>query len=220
MALNRLRSAYFFLLVLLFALNGCRPSENEFINEFDIVYTTYDTNFNFEGKSTFFLPDTVVILGAGEDNAEVHRFDDLILEALSRYMISMGWEKLNPDSGEAADLVLLPMISTTDFSSCIMPCWNCGWGGWGGWGAYPWGWGAGWGWGFPPVMGCSSFSTGSLYVTLSDPNNVNEIAQEIPVVWTGVINGLLQGSDQNIASRLEFNISQMFTQSPYLKKQS
>lgn len=68
-------------------------------------------------------------------------------------------------------------------------------------------------------MGCSSFSTGSLYVTLSDPNNVNDISEEIPVVWTGILNGFLLGSDAGMVNRLESNISQMFAQSPYLKTQ-
>lgn len=202
----------------LLAFSGCSPSENEFVDDFDLVFTSYDTNYSYSGKRTFFLPDSVVIIGPAEDNAEVHRFDAVILDALTRNMIGLGWEKLHPEDGVTADLVMLPMVSTTDFSSCVMPCWECGWGYWDGWGTWGGGWGPGWGWGYPPVMGCSSFSTGSLYVTLSDPNNVNNLAEEIPVVWTGIVNGLLAGSDLSVAGRLQVNISQMFTQSPYLKK--
>lgn len=218
MLIRRFGFSIFSALVFALALAGCRPSENEFIEDFDLVFTTFDTNYNFSGKSTFLMPDSVIIVGA-EDNAEAHRFDAFILEALSRYMTGLGWEKLDPEDGAPADLVLLPMVTTAEFSSCVMPCWECGWdywGGWGAWGAPP---GPGWGWGYPPIMGCSSFSTGSLYVTLSDPNNVNEISEEIPVVWTGILNGFLLGSDAGMVNRLESNLSQMFAQSPYLKTQ-
>ncbi|TVR40696.1 MAG: DUF4136 domain-containing protein [Cryomorphaceae bacterium] len=202
----------------LLSLVACRPAPNDFVDDFDLVYTSYDVNYNFSVKSTFALPDSVLVIGEGEPDNNLHKFDDLILEALSRHMINLGWERVSPDSSQLADLVMLPMISATEYSSCFMPCWDCGWGYWGGWDYYPGGWGGGWGWYYPPSMACSDFRTGTLFVTLSDPNNANNLAEEIPVAWKGVVNGFLQGSDASIATRLEVNLSQMFSQSQVLKK--
>jgi hypothetical protein len=214
----RLLSAQVLIFTLL-VLSSCRPPGNQFVDEFDLVYTTFDVNYNFDSRSTFLMPDSVLIVGETEYDENLHRFDHIILESLERHMLSLGWERLPSEGGSAADLIMLPMISSTDYSSCVMPCWDCGWGYWGGWDYYPGGWGGGWGWYYPPSMACNDFSTGTLYVTLSDPNNVNEIAEEIPVAWKGVIDGLVQGSDAAIATRLEVNISQMSSQSPELKKE-
>lgn len=204
---------------ILLVLASCRPSGNDFVEDFDVVYTSFDVNYNFNARSTFAMPDSILVIGEDEYDLDLHRFDDVILEALDRHMTSLGWNRVAQDSGQVAELVLLPMIGATDYSSCVMPCWDCGWGYWGGWDSYPGGWGGGWGWYYPPSMACGDFSTGTLFVTLSDPNNANEVAEEIPVAWKGILNGVIQGPDASIVSRLEMNISQMFSQSPELKKQ-
>ncbi len=184
-------------------IQSCRPSSNDFVSDFDMVFTTYDTNFSFETRKTYYLSDTVLIIGSDPADPEISPLNDRIVSSLAQYMYSAGWERVAAADSAEADLYMLPMISTSTFSSCVVPCWGC----------------VGWGWGFPPTMACSSFSTGSLFVLLADPNNPFNFEDEYPVVWTGVINGLLRGSQENIAQRIEFNISQMFDQSPYLKLQ-
>lgn len=183
------------------AFQSCRPSSNDFVSDFDLVFTTYDTNFSFNTRKTYHLSDTVVIMGTDPADPQISPFNDRIVASLEQYMNYAGWERVSDADSADADLIMVPMISTVDFSSCLVSCWGC----------------VGWGWGFPPTMACSSFSTGSLYVLLADPQNTDILDDEIPVVWTGVLNGLLRGSNEGIAQRLEFNISQMFTQSPYLK---
>lgn len=204
-SISRLK-VYSSLVLLALMVYGCRPSDNEFIDEYDLVFTTYDTNFSFDTRYTYYMPDTVVIPGPEGETEQAHRWDPVILQSIRSYMYSLGWELLEPGESENADMWLTTVVTSTTFSSCVVPCVNCGWG-------------LGWGWGFPPVMSCSSFSTGSLYVVLSDPNNPDEIDNEIPVAWAGVINGLLLGSEQGARQRIENNISQMFLQSPYLKKE-
>ena len=49
-----------------------------------------------------------------------------------------------------------------------------------------------------------------------DHNKTPAEEMEIPAIWAGAINGLLQGSDANIFARLEGLIEQAFVQSPYL----
>jgi hypothetical protein len=39
-----------------------------------------------------------------------------------------------------------------------------------------------------------------------------------PVLWVGVLNGLLEGSDASIITRMTTNIDQAFKQSEYLQQ--
>jgi hypothetical protein len=52
---------------------------------------------------------------------------------------------------------------------------------------------------------------------MTDPENPSG-SDKIPVVWTGVINGLFEGSEGTITSRIGTTINQAFDQSPYLAK--
>jgi hypothetical protein len=51
---------------------------------------------------------------------------------------------------------------------------------------------------------------------LSDPDGIED--DRVPIHWNGIINGLLQGSNSNILSRIDRNVDQAFAQSPYLQK--
>jgi hypothetical protein len=52
-------------------------------------------------------------------------------------------------------------------------------------------------------------------VGITDPDQAS--TNTLPVVWNGILNGLLEGSDASILARVTTNIDQMFKQSPYLK---
>jgi hypothetical protein len=41
-------------------------------------------------------------------------------------------------------------------------------------------------------------------------------ADNIPVVWSSILNGLLEGSTSQISTRISSSIDQAFDQSPYL----
>ncbi len=51
-----------------------------------------------------------------------------------------------------------------------------------------------------------------------DPARAVLLDEQIPSIWLGVINGLLDGSQQSTANRISQGIDQMFNQSPYLQK--
>ena len=38
----------------------------------------------------------------------------------------------------------------------------------------------------------------------------------LPIIWNGLINGLVTGSDASVEQRIRTNINQAFDQSPYL----
>jgi hypothetical protein len=93
------------------------------------------------------------------------------------------------------------MSTTTVFYSYWYDWWYGGYGGW-------------YGWYYPPYYTVSSYTTGSLIITMSDPN-IESAIDRTPTIWIGAMNGLLTGgSDVN---RAVAGINQAFNQSPYLK---
>ena len=54
-------------------------------------------------------------------------------------------------------------------------------------------------------------------IDMLDPRKADEDSKRIPVMWTGVINGILAGSQAYLDERVEKNVDQCFMQSPYLK---
>lgn len=194
-------------------LAGCYPEQPEYINEYDLVYTNYAPEFDFQAPNTYALPDSVVILGTGDpENGELPTmvdpfFGNRILAQIRANMSAYGWSEVSdPDS---ADVVLLPSaVKTLNIDAYYY------YGGYWGW-YYPY-WGYGWYYpGYFPTY--TSYTTGSLILQMNVPKDVSP-AENVPVVWVGVINGLLEGSDASIADRITANIDQAFKQSEHLKQ--
>ena len=61
-----------------------------------------------------------------------------------------------------------------------------------------------------------TFSTGTLYVEMLDPNDSIDADQQIPTRWAAALNGVLSSNSDITEQQLINNIAQMFTQSPYL----
>ena len=68
--------------------------------------------------------------------------------------------------------------------------------------------------GFPIYI---EYATGTLFITMVDPENTDTEEETIAVTWLAAINGLLSGSSLDMAQRITDNIDQAFQQSPYLK---
>jgi hypothetical protein len=188
---------------------SCHPGGAEYANELDVVYTNYDKTYNFQSKGTYSLPDKVTKV-TGEVGGPPEYVNDIygvpILAEIDANMQALGWVKV--DVNNNPDIQVLPgawkttTIVTGGYYGGYW-CWYypyyCGGGGW----YYP----------YPAV---SSYTTGSLVMTIVDP------ALESPdgnkrVVWTGAINGILDGT--YTASRVTKGIDQAFAQSPYLVTQ-
>jgi len=65
---------------------------------------------------------------------------------------------------------------------------------------------------------CTSYNAGTISVAITNPNSPPGSDKKLPVAWVGILNGLVEGTDAEIQSRITTNINQMFIQSPYLKK--
>lgn len=185
---------------------GCYPDGADYYEDTDITYTQYDVEFDFGTQSTFALPDKIVIdveIKNG-DTTYVYMKDSFalpILQTIRSNMGAYGWSEVNINSNP--DVVLSPaaMKNTTVFYSYWYDWWYGG--------IY-----GGWGWYYPPYYTVSSFTTGTVLITMADPSVDNPVNRS-EISWLMVGNGLASGT--NDLSRITDAIDQAFKQSPYLK---
>jgi hypothetical protein len=194
-------------------LCGCYPQENGYVNEYDLVATNYDKEFNFSANKTYALPDSIVLVSEQTLSGEPVFVEDatatLILNQIRTNLNNYGWTET--DSLNAAIILLPSAFKNTNVYYYYD---------WSYWGWYYPGYYPGYGWGYPgygyPYPVATSYQTGTLFMQMTYKAGIE--ASSVPVVWTGVINGLLNtGSSSSVSSRITSTINQAFTQSPYLK---
>jgi hypothetical protein len=194
---------------------GCYPSGPDYAEQLDLVLTNYDPEFDFASRQTYSLPDRVPIISDEDiddpDGNDEPDFVDpatatLILNGIRTNMNNLGYTEV--DESQSPDLILLASAMSTTTLIYYYDWWY--WGGY--YPGYP---GYGWGWYYPgyypPVF--TSYTTGTLFIQLTDPNGQTPTGN-IPVPWVGVANGLLDTGNE--ASRIQSSIDQMFSQSSYL----
>jgi hypothetical protein len=150
------------------------------------------------------MPDNVVNVSGKIIEGEPPEFikepyNTQIIERIELNLSNLGWERV--DDPSTAGVVLFPAswTNTTVYYWYDYWCWY-----------YPWY--CGWGWYWYPTVSVSSYTTGTLVMTMVvDGDEYVEPTR----VWTGAINGLLSGVQNG--SRINNGIDQAFTQSPYLK---
>lgn len=201
-------------LLLVAGLIACSPEGATFVEEQDVVYTNYNEGFAFGPQSTYALPDEVISISNGGLAGDSERPDFLpqqyaapILATLRSNMNSLGYREV--DESAAPDLVLLPAMLQTTQVYYYYDWWYWSW-------YYPGG-GAGWyypGY-YPPTV--TSVRSGSLFVQMTSPKEVDG-NNNIAVQWMAIVNGLLEGEVSNAASRIDRTLNQAFSQSPYLQK--
>ena len=196
---------------LIFALNGCYPSESLTTSEVDIVVTNYNDNyFNNNSPKSYHLPDTVGVIGDGDPQLEGDE-QQFIIDQIARNLDALGWErKAEIDENDLPDVVVVAnaLVVTTAVSGCIP------WYPW--WGWYPWypGWGWGGGWCYPTYLG--SYKTGTLTVDMIVPAESGD--DVFFRAWDAGVNGLLRSSQEGNQNFVRSTIDQAFEQSPYLKR--
>lgn len=195
---------------------GCyAPNEDVFVEDLDLVVVDFDEDFDFNAPQTFFLPDSISRVQDGDDEDEdTGQYDDEILDEIRANMLAKGFTEVDEANVVDADVVLLVNAVRTNTYIIGDPCF------WGCWGWYPWppgwGWAPGWGWPYPPTV-VGAYTKGTLFINMIDPNDPSQ-DQELDQVWLGAINGLLQGSDENILRRVNSLIDRAFELSPYLNR--
>jgi hypothetical protein len=198
----------FIIVFLVLLLAGCYPDGPDYAEDIDVVYTNHDQEYEFGEKGTFAMPDQIATGAEIVDRDTVIEYMNPIyaapiLQAIQQNMESYGWTRV-PVSANP-DLLLMPAgtSSTTYFYSYWYDWWYGGY----------WGW---YGWYYPPYYTVSSYTTGTLLLVLSDPNQASDSPiNRSPALWIAAANGLLTyGYD---ISRVTDAINQAFNQSPYLQ---
>ncbi len=182
---------------------GCHPGEINEISELDIVATFYDETVDFGAFQTYAMEDTIYNLHVlqdptAEDNLD-RRFDAEIIAQVKSEMAARGYALV--DTSEAHDLRL--GLGAWDTPGSLVYS-TMPW--WGGSSGYWW-----------PSWGSVDFTKGTLLVLLADWANRDPVSGEFDPIWTGGLDGVLEESGSNTATRLERGISQMYIQSPYLQ---
>ncbi len=184
-------------------LFGCYPQGPEFTEDLDVVLTHFQDDYDFESKNTYARPNAIVkITGNLQEGDDPEFIPDaaaaLILAQIDKNMEALGWDKVDVSANPDVLLAVASWETTTIFYYYDYWYWWYG-------GYYP-------GWGYPAYGG--SYTTGTLFMTMIDPEEVGANGNAI-LQWTGGVNGILTGSYD--ATRVNKGIDQAFSQSPYLK---
>jgi hypothetical protein len=203
-----MKRGFLFLLCLtsLFILWGCYPQGPDYAEEMDVVLTYHNDTYDFVSKATYAMPSRIVkITGSVIEGEEPDFIPDAaaqkILAMIEENMDALGWERVDTVT-EDPDMLLLPASWETEYIVMYNDYWYWYWGGY-----YPY-------WGYPPYYYYSSYSTGTLLMSLIDPDEVSTNGNPV-VQWSGAINGILTGTYD--ATRINTAIDKAFNQSPYLK---
>jgi len=214
------------LAVIAIALTACYPGGAEYTSDTDIVLTNYNEDYNFNSVQTYYLDD--VIYHIVDDTTDIDRsLDPFIIGELERNFDNLGWERLTPpdsiNPGPEPDVsVFVSIVKITNYNIYYNP-WYWGWGGGWYWKSTNetnyWGY-PGYGWGYyPPYYGgtyVQSYTVGTVFWDLFNPDGVDEENETIYVDWTGAVNGVVGTTTSTTKDRISRGIDQAFTQSPYL----
>lgn len=207
------RNCMFYLLIIAITVWGCYPEGPEYVDQLDVVYTNYDDEFEFRAQNTFSVPDSVLEIGNQDaDDPEFVDpvYGDVIIAQIRQNLAELGWTEVGVD--ENPDVIILPTAMNT---TNLYYHYN-----WNYWDWYYPGWSSGANWYYPGYYPgyISGYNTGTVFLQMTDPSGMTTPGNDdVPVVWNAVIDGLLQGTTENINERFKININQAFTQSPYLK---
>ena len=178
------------------SITSCYPGDELTPTDTDIVATFFDPAANFSTKLTYAMPDSVAHVEGDVVVSTVGPYDQQILSRIRTNMDQLGFTRVaNPSQ---ADVLVASFATETTWVSggCYSSYW--GW-----WYPYP-------GYCYPVVY---TYETGTLVTVMVNRNETTEK----PALWVAGINGLTTGaSSADITARINRNIDQAFTQSPYL----
>jgi len=213
------------------------------LDEYDITYTSYDTEFDFKSYNSFYLRDSVIIISDYLTDDEIEKFyadgtSDKMLKVISDKFKLLGYTETT--EMEEADFLMNPSILMSKQSGVVYYPYY--------WWGYPgyWGWYGGgyykntnyyyppyWGW--YPNWGASyySYKTGTMVMEMADGKSVMDYrewlenagenpdpndAPPIEFRWIAQIDGILSTTNDYNSDRAARGFNEAFEQSPYLKK--
>lgn len=181
-----------------------------------LVYTNYDEAADFQKFTTFYVPDSVLIID-NTTNKPKYLYgtpaSDIIIANYVKGMEDAGYVRtLEKDSADLG-LQISYIEDTYRFNTLNGSPW---------WYGYPWYWScAYWGnWGgwYWPYNISYSYTTGSVLGELIDLSDTPSTSKTLRVVWTSYITGLLNNNGSLNTMYVQNSISQAFAQSTYLQR--
>lgn len=210
-----------FLLVLLLASCQKDPDMSKLSDDF-VVFTDYDKDAKFDSFNTFYVPDSIMLIGSSKE-PEFWTAADAgnIITKLAGSMEGRGYTR-SMDKADAQLGLQVSFIKNVNYFTDYgdNSYWWWGYPGYNWWYNYWGNWNGSWnGWDYPYTV-VYSYSVGSLLVELVNlktplPKSVDA---KLPVLWTAYMTGLLSGSDKVNVELSTRAIEQAFVQSPYIKK--
>ncbi|GGZ75244.1 DUF4136 domain-containing protein [Algibacter mikhailovii] len=197
--LNNKRFKLLFLFSAFLFIFNCNPEGGEYVSDYDLVYTNYSPEYDFNKTYTYSLPEGVIKID-GEDDDDPEFIDkvysDAILSNLKTNLDAMNWTEV--DASDSPDIVIVASAFDQSFYYYFPPP------------GYP-----GWGWWYPGYIPgyVSGYKTGSILIQMTVPKDATN--NEIPVNWICGVNGLLQGSTAYVIDRIDRNLNQAFKQAPF-----
>ena len=188
---------------------SCYPEGADKIQDYDVAMTNYDKNANFGAFTTFATADTIVYFSDDKQATLSHQFDEQIVKLVTKNFENRGYTLVDTTENPSF-VVTISAFSNVNYAYYIdnwYNNWSWYWGWWGGPFSpyYPW---------YP--VSVYSYRTGSVAIDMI--STTARADGKVNVVWTGIADGLLQGSSSFILNRLDKQINQCFVQSPYLSK--
>ena len=203
------------LLLAVFALTACeKDADTDQLDNKFVVYTNYDKNANFKQFNTYYLPDSILIIG-DKDKQEYWK-DANAQKIIDTYIFNMdnrGYTRVTEREEADLGLQLSYVKNTYVFTDYGYPEWWWGYPGY--WDVPYWG---NWGDWYYPYAVTYSYSTGSFVTELLNLDAPQGQTAQLPILWTAYMSGLLSGSTSvNVDLSIQA-VNQAFTQSTYLKK--
>jgi hypothetical protein len=189
------------------------PDMSKLENEF-VVFTDYDKETNFGSYTSYYIPDSVLIIGRKKPQyateSEIIRIIDVIVDNMNE----RGY--IRSESKDEADLGI--QVSYIEDVSYFYDYTASHW--WWGYPGYwsPGYWGGYWGdWYYPyPVR--YSYAVGSLLTEMVDLKEKSSENNRLKVLWTGYMTALVSVSGNINVSRAITAVNQSFMQSSYIAK--
>lgn len=198
---------------LLFASCEKDPDLDKVQNDY-VIYTQYDKDANFNKGNTFYIADSVLVIG--NKGKGVSYLDEqegnFIINAYAAQMQSRGYSRVSDKSSATYGLQISYLESTYYYLN------SSGW-----WSDFPWYWSPSYWW--PWVVGSwyhpypfiYSYTSGSLVAEMIDITSVSkDTTSATPIViWNNYITDI--NTPATNRNKLTQAIDQAFAQSPYIQ---
>lgn len=210
--------------------------DDTYLDELDITFTYYDTNYNFQQNSTYAIRDSVGIISDYLSDAEIANFyktgggNDKIKDQVRTNLNALGYTEVADDENYdfGVNMVVMAVESTDYYYGWWYSYYDYYYWYWGGW--YPY-------YGYPWYPVSITYQQGALLMELADGNSIrayrawaddktqdeieNADPDEVPdinFVWQGLVSGVAGSEKSYNQQRAERGIDEAFDQSPYLNK--